>query len=56
MERMSDRDLWQRLEEIKRENQAALVKIKDRRVRLERMARLSERIVERAVRQVRTGR
>jgi len=56
MERLSDRELWQRLEEIKRENQAALAALKDRRERLERMAHLSERIVERAVRQLRAGR
>jgi len=55
-QRSSDREIWRRLEEIKRENRVALQALERRRARLEEMARLSERIVERAVRQLRAGR
>jgi len=56
MQASDERELMRRIDEVQRANRAALEAIKDRRARLEQMARLSERIVERAVRQLRAGR
>jgi hypothetical protein len=56
MQTRDQTELLQRIDEVQRANRAALKALEKRRERLELMARLSERIVERAVRQLRAGR